>query len=175
MYGYFLVPAFVLAGGFFAGLAGVPNNLGGVASPKVVLARDRKVAVVLMLPVGSVFLLAGAGVMGLIFGLQVGLTFGLLVGLAFGLGLSMGRTAWPSYMLTRVWLAFRHQLPWSLMRFLEDAHQRGILRQTGAVYQFRHIELQHRLANRWTLILTAAQVHATFALAAATAAVTEGK
>jgi hypothetical protein len=34
------------------------------------------------------------------------------------------------------------------MRFLADAHQRGILRQAGAVYQFRHIELQHRLATR---------------------------
>jgi hypothetical protein len=34
------------------------------------------------------------------------------------------------------------------MGFLADAHQRGVLRQAGAVYQFRHIELQHRLANR---------------------------
>ena len=33
------------------------------------------------------------------------------------------------------------------MRFLKDAHRRGVLRQEGAVYQFRHIELQHRLAN----------------------------
>jgi hypothetical protein len=34
------------------------------------------------------------------------------------------------------------------MAFLADAHQRGVLRQVGAVYQFRHIELQRRLANR---------------------------
>jgi len=34
------------------------------------------------------------------------------------------------------------------MAFLADAHQRGVLRQAGAVYQFRHIELQHRLATR---------------------------
>jgi len=26
--------------------------------------------------------------------------------------------------------------------------RRGILRQAGAVYQFRHIDLQHRLATR---------------------------
>ena len=32
--------------------------------------------------------------------------------------------------------------------YLVDAHKRGILRQAGAVYQFRHIELQHRLATR---------------------------
>ena len=46
------------------------------------------------------------------------------------------------------WLAFRHRLPWSLMGFLADAHQRGVLRQVGVVYQFRHIDLQHRLATR---------------------------
>ena len=34
------------------------------------------------------------------------------------------------------------------MSFLADAHRRGVLRQAGAFYQFRHIELQHRLANR---------------------------
>jgi hypothetical protein len=83
-------------------------------------------------------------VVGLGFGLQVGLGLGLVV----GVGLSMSQTAWPSYMLTRAWLAFHHQLPWSLLSFLADAHKRGILRQASAVYQFRHIELQHRLANR---------------------------
>jgi len=30
--------------------------------------------------------------------------------------------------------------------FLADAHQRGVLRQAGAVYQFRHLELQRHLA-----------------------------
>jgi hypothetical protein len=33
---------------------------------------------------------------------------------------------------------------------LADAHRRGVLRQAGAVYQFRHLELQQRLANRDT-------------------------
>jgi hypothetical protein len=33
------------------------------------------------------------------------------------------------------------------MTFLADAHQRGVLRQAGAVYQF-HVELQRRLATR---------------------------
>ncbi len=33
------------------------------------------------------------------------------------------------------------------MRVLEDAHNRHILRQTGAVYQFRHAELQERLSK----------------------------
>jgi hypothetical protein len=51
-------------------------------------------------------------------------------------------------MFTRTWLTLRRQLPWSVMGFLADAHRRGVLRQAGPVYQFRHINLQHRLATR---------------------------
>jgi hypothetical protein len=58
------------------------------------------------------------------------------------------RLAWPWFELARRWLALNHRLPWPLMDFLADAHRRGVLRQAGAVYQFRHIELQHRLATR---------------------------
>lgn len=60
----------------------------------------------------------------------------------------MARAAWPSYVLNKGWLALRRRLPWFLMDFLDDAHKRGVLRQVGAVYQFRHIDLQHRLAAR---------------------------
>lgn len=81
-------------------------------------------------------------------GLVAGLAAGLVIGLWAGLVASMLKTTWPSYMITRAWLVLHHQLPWPLMSFLADAHQRGVLRQAGAVYQFRHIELQHRLANR---------------------------
>jgi hypothetical protein len=67
---------------------------------------------------------------------------------ALGFWLSTSQAAWPSYLLTVGWLGFGHRLPRSLMGFLADAHQRGVLRQVGAVYQFRHIDLQHRLATR---------------------------
>jgi NACHT domain len=93
---------------------------------------------------GLAFGLAG----GLTGGLAVGLAVGLAAGLAGGLTVSMLQTTWPSYMLTRGWLALHHQLPWPLMSFLADAHQRGVLRQAGAVYQFRHLGLEHRLATR---------------------------
>ena len=56
--------------------------------------------------------------------------------------------AWPAYAIAETYLSIRHRLPQPLMAFLEDAHRRGVLRQVGAVYQFRHIELQRRLANR---------------------------
>ncbi len=58
-------------------------------------------------------------------------------------------TPWRMFVLTRAWLAARGRLPRDLMAFLADAHEnRGVLRQAGAAYQFRHVELQRRLANR---------------------------
>jgi hypothetical protein len=48
---------------------------------------------------------------------------------------------------TAAWLAAQGRLPWRLMGFLDEAHQRGALRQVGSYYQFRHIELQRELAR----------------------------
>ena len=130
------------------GLEGVPGDLEKATSPRAVLAHDRRVALLLMLATGLaagliVGVIAGAGA-----GAGAGIAVGIAAGAGVGLGLSARKTAWPSYSLTVGWLAFSHQLPRSLMGFLADAHQRGVLRQAGAVYQFRHIELQHRLASR---------------------------
>ncbi|WFE39277.1 NACHT domain-containing protein [Micromonospora sp. WMMD998] len=47
----------------------------------------------------------------------------------------------------RLSYALRFRLPWRLMPFLIDAHRRGVLRQIGAVYQFRHLRLQNHLAQ----------------------------
>jgi NACHT domain len=77
--------------------------------------------------------------------------FGLAVGAAFGLVtalLTMLPKAWGAFVFTRVWLAARGQLPWHLMTFLADAHRRGVLRQVGGIYQFRHAMLQDYLAGR---------------------------
>jgi hypothetical protein len=62
---------------------------------------------------------------------------------AFG----MACTAWGCFSWSRVLLAATGQLPWRTMRFLEDAHRRGVLRQSGAAYQFRHSRLRERLAD----------------------------
>ena len=149
--------------GFAGGLEGVPRDLYATVSPREVLASDRRAAfvngLVGWLTVGIVAAIvtgigygSGATTIGLgamlAAGLAKGLTAGIAAGIVFGLASSMLNTAWPSYELARAWLTLRHRLPWSLMSFLADAHQRGVLRQAGAVYQFRHIELQHRLATR---------------------------
>ncbi|MFJ9019053.1 hypothetical protein ACIRPU_03550 [Streptomyces sp. NPDC102259] len=50
--------------------------------------------------------------------------------------------------LTGVQLHFEEGTPVRLVRFLEDARRRNLLRATGPVYQFRHARLQERLAAR---------------------------
>ena len=151
------------------GLRTVPGDLAAAVTPRTVLARDRCATLIkdsIVVPVALVMGGSGA-VLALILplvpfgvgsrpGVRVPLAgvalAAVLAGLTFGLIgeyiFSVLGGAWPSYAFARGLLALRRQLPWKLMDFLEDAHRRGILRQAGAVYQFRHIELQHRLANR---------------------------
>jgi hypothetical protein len=77
-----------------------------------------------------------------------GLAYGLAVGLALGLVLGlMQEPAWFGFVMTSRWLAFRGKLPWMTTGFLDDAHRLGLLRTAGAVYQFRHAELQDHLAK----------------------------
>ncbi|WP_435217981.1 NACHT domain-containing protein [Streptomyces sp. bgisy034] len=72
---------------------------------------------------------------------------GALVGIAVGLAVAWNQTACGTFTIARCYLTTHHRLPWRLMAFLADAHQhRGVLRQSGAAYQFRHVELQRRLA-----------------------------
>ncbi|MCX5364890.1 NACHT domain-containing protein [Streptomyces sp. NBC_00124] len=74
---------------------------------------------------------------------------GLIPALLMGLAVGLRQTAWSRYAVARWQLVLRAGLPRDLMAFLADAHeQRGVLRRVGAVYQFRHIELQHHLADR---------------------------
>ncbi|WP_394618876.1 DMT family transporter [Lentzea sp. JNUCC 0626] len=74
---------------------------------------------------------------------------GGLFGLAVGLSVCLSR-AWGAFGCTRLWLAACGHIPVRFMTFLDDAHRRGVLRQVGAVYQFRHARLQERLADQRT-------------------------
>nr|MDT0519198.1 hypothetical protein [Streptomyces sp. DSM 41633] len=77
--------------------------------------------------------------------IAVTLGFGYPIGLMLGLA----RSVWMEYLVTRTGLAVLGRVPWHFMSFLADAHvRRGVLRQVGAVYQFRHIGLQRHLAER---------------------------
>jgi hypothetical protein len=119
------------------------------SSPQAALQRDHHTALVL----GGVLVIALGLTFLLIFGSGTpagSLREELGTGIASAVFLSVAgwsaASRWSLYLLAKAWLASRRRLPLSLMKFLADAHQRGILRQAGGVYQFRHIELQHHLA-----------------------------
>ncbi len=94
----------------------------------------------------------GGLLFGLGFGLLHGVGTGIAEGVAFGLlvgplGVLSFSRAWAST-FAFIWLARRWHTPVRLMRFLDDACQRSVLRTVGPVYQFRHARLQDRLADQ---------------------------
>jgi len=143
MFGLMVGPVFGLVA-FAVGL-GVTTALSKTVTPTSTLKSDRKIS-----------LIAGCG--GLLLGLASGLTgvvaFGVVVGLVIlvvvlvaGLQYSWAVGSWPPFVVVRLFLAVRRQLPFRLMPFLEDAYRLGVLRKVGAVYQFRHARLQEHLAT----------------------------
>jgi hypothetical protein len=129
----------------------VPLDLASAESPPAALAADRRTGtaagVTIGVAVGAAFGgLSGYGGAGAIGAALIGIA-ALAVAAVI---CSSVVAAWPLYAAIQAWHALRHELPWQLMSFLADAHRKGVLRQAGAVYQFRHVELQHRLANRDT-------------------------
>jgi hypothetical protein len=125
-----------------------PFDTNSAASPPTMLARDRETAVFVGFSRWAGPAIGAGTIATLRSGVGTGIVIAIAVWCLFAALVSLLRAAWPSYEIARVWLAFHHRLPWRLMSFLTDAHTRGVLRQAGAVYQFRHIELQHRLASR---------------------------
>ncbi|MET8732479.1 helix-turn-helix domain-containing protein [Streptomyces parvus] len=82
--------------------------------------------------------------------LQSAFLIGTIGGLGGSASYTLAFTAWGRWVsLSRVWLPLTGKLPWHTVAFLEDAHHRGVLRQAGAVYQFRHIRLQQHLARSY--------------------------
>ena len=147
------------AGGYLLGISA--GCIGGVmadlevavdvrytVTPSQVLRVDRRNAVLEMLVVGVPVAFA----LGISIGTQLGWGLGLAIGIgaavAVGGGNAVAGTAWGNWIvMTRVPLVLSGTLPWAPMAFLSDAHERGVLRQSGAVYQFRHDRLQERLAG----------------------------
>ncbi|MFI0357936.1 hypothetical protein [Actinomadura sp. 9N407] len=79
--------------------------------------------------------------------LEGALAFAPIVAVTFGFMVLLSR-AWPKFAVARVALALRGRTPLRLIDFLDDARARGLLRQVGGVYQFRHARLQERLVSR---------------------------
>ncbi|WP_411142169.1 NACHT domain-containing protein [Streptomyces sp. x-80] len=137
-----------------------PIDTASVISASDLLRTNRKNALVHMLvwllvlgvPAGIAIGLApgrvGGFASGPVLGLLAGLVFGMEGAFAGGLGYGLSFTAWGQWVaLSRMWLPLTRRLPWAVIAFLDDAHDRGVLRKAGAVYQFRHAQLEAHLAH----------------------------
>ncbi|MFD9373091.1 helix-turn-helix domain-containing protein [Streptomyces sp. NPDC060020] len=157
---------FALAGGLVLGLVATletPIDLGRAATPTDLLAVNRSMVVrqaLFLAPMLTVVIAFGGrlmtellqGVVGpLTWPMADGLALGAVGGVAGALCYALAFTAWGQWvLLARVWLPLTGRLPWATVAFLEDAYRRGVLRQVGAVYQFRHARLQRHLRGRPT-------------------------
>jgi hypothetical protein len=151
--------AFWLGGGL-AGVAGLaqqaallypaswsaPLATTPAASPIEVYRSDRWQNLRIGLVIGLEFGLSGGVAFGLAGKLALGVAFGLTFGLMFAL------TAGPALRLAVV------EVSWALrgqririLPLLQAALDRQVLRQAGAVYQFRHAALQDLLAAQGSL------------------------
>ncbi|GAA2825141.1 NACHT domain-containing protein [Kitasatospora paracochleata] len=154
---------FGLAAGLVFGLVAAleaPVDVASAATPADLLATNRRAVVRQVLVLAPAFTLVIAfggrlvvdalqGWLGpLNWRLSDALVIGTVAGLGGGLAYALAFTAWGQWLvLSRVWLPLTGRLPWDPEAFLDDAYRRGVLRRTGAVYQFRHLRLQHHLAH----------------------------
>ncbi|TDP94777.1 helix-turn-helix transcriptional regulator [Labedaea rhizosphaerae] len=135
--------------GLMAGFE-APVDIRSVVGPSGLLRTNRAIVVVEFLGLGLVLGLAHLVMSAVALGhldpaaIPRDLAIGAVVGLAIGTCLS----AWGQWLVfARVWLPLTGRLPWSVAAFLDDACRRGVLRQVGAVYQFRHARLQAHLID----------------------------
>ncbi|GAA2641358.1 NACHT domain-containing protein [Streptomyces axinellae] len=159
----FLVSVFLAS--MLTGWQVAPMDITRKTSPLHVLSEDRRSLVALSVRMAFLGLLGGPLVFAVIilinwvdpsswsnftpvhpFEIVAISGLGLSVSMPFTAAIALHRTASAPWFLVRHYYAFRGLLPRDLLAFLRDAHEkRGVLRQVGAIYQFRHIHLQQQL------------------------------
>jgi hypothetical protein len=118
----------------------------GNLSPDTSLRLDRQADLVVTVSRRS----AVAVAVWLFCGAQIAIAYGLYAITATVVAVTLGGQnsyASRSYIDARIWLAAQGWAPWRMMDFLADANLRGVLRQNGAAYQFRHIRLEHQVRD----------------------------
>ena len=108
-------------------------------NPQSLLKDDRRGCLVVGITAGGAF--------GVVFGLALGLRVGALAVVSLAIVVTLVVSLWGTFVVARLWLAVRRGLPLRMMSFLQEAHERGVLRQEGPHYRFRHGTLQARLAG----------------------------
>ncbi|MFF8717711.1 NACHT domain-containing protein [Streptomyces sp. NPDC015184] len=147
-FGFFLGTPIALLYVVARAMRSEPSDLTTEVGAAPLLARDRRICL-MFAPMGG--LASGPIITLTIFAGASRAEAAIVVGCGVVIGLTVGafHTAWADFVASRTYLAIRRRVPWRLMPFLQDAHEhRGVLRQIGTVYQFRHIELQRHLAQQ---------------------------
>jgi hypothetical protein len=127
---------FTIAGWIFVGMF-QPAEARFVVSPQLLLDRDR---------VGSLTVAVTAGIaFGVLYGVALGPVFAVVALVALTVSVSVTVSIWAAFNVCRVWLALTGMVPVQIMAFLHEAYCRGVLRQVGGSYQFRHTELKEAL------------------------------
>lgn len=134
---------------FLAGFA-APADLTRTTRPVRTLRNDRGASVYL-----AVLNMASAVLAWLFFGPVIALAVVVFLVIAQLYEMLLGTMivlAQPSDLFsgTRIVLACMRRMPLRTMTFLADAQRRGVLRQSGAAYRFRHVRLRQRLAQMYT-------------------------
>ncbi|MBL3671479.1 helix-turn-helix domain-containing protein [Streptomyces sp. M2CJ-2] len=138
-----------------------PVDIAAAATPMRLLSVNRSTAtrqfLMLAAAVTAGLAVCGHAVIGLlqqvlpwtmVWPLDAALLLGAVGGLGGSAAYVLALTAWGQWLTVgRFWLPLTRRLPWDTAAFLDDAYHRGVLRQAGAVYQFRHIRLQQHLAR----------------------------
>lgn len=108
-----------------------------VVNPQSLFDRDRA---------GSLIVAGTAGIaFGVAYGVALGLVFAVVALIALTIAVALTVSMWGAFGVSRIWLAAKGVLPLSIMAFFEEAYDRGVLRQVGGSYQFRHAELKEAL------------------------------
>ncbi|GLW89306.1 helix-turn-helix domain-containing protein [Actinokineospora globicatena] len=152
-----------LAAGVVLGLVTLlesPHDLATVTSPLTILRTNRTTAiqlVALLAPLLALGIHSSGALVVVLFDGVVGelnwnnlssFLLSLVGGIIGAISYVLAFTAWGQWLLfTRLCLPLLGRLPWSVTTFLADAHTRGVLRQSGAVYHFRHARLRTHLSR----------------------------
>ncbi|MGW1293178.1 helix-turn-helix domain-containing protein [Streptomyces sp. NPDC002533] len=139
-----------------------PLDVASAATPAGLLSANRATVhrqLFVIVPVLTLAIAVGGtlivrllgGVLGpMSWSLPEGLVIGAVGGFGGGLSYTLCFTAWGQWLIfSRLLLPLTGKLPWRTDAFLDDAYRRGVLRRSGAVYQFRHVRLQHHLGHTY--------------------------
>ncbi|MFE9765009.1 hypothetical protein ACFYPC_10820 [Streptomyces sp. NPDC005808] len=148
--------AYTVAFGLIDGLARISPDADSPVGPMSAWNQDRKqslsTGLVFGLAVGFAAGLTDALAMARHDPLGVAVPIGLITGVVIGMvtGVAAGLTVSHSWrtMVVFAQLWVQRALPLRAMRFLEDARQRQVLRETGPYYEFRHARLQDFLSRQ---------------------------